>query len=81
MKRPAITKLYKQSLKVLECRKREKIMAKNRKLFDELMDGIESMISEREDKITLRTHEINANNSQDNNDIVTGIDRITASDD
>ena len=33
-------------------------MAKKRKLFDELMDGVESMQDEREAKITLRTHEI-----------------------
>ena len=33
-------------------------MASKRKLFDELMDGVESMQHEREGKITLRTHEI-----------------------
>jgi len=33
-------------------------MAKKRKLFDELMDGVESMQHEREGKITLRTHEV-----------------------
>ena len=31
---------------------------KKRKLFDELMDGVESMQDQREGKITLRTHEI-----------------------
>ncbi len=36
----------------------KKTMAKKRKLFDELMDGVESMQHERESKITLRTHEI-----------------------
>lgn len=33
-------------------------MAKKRKLFDELMDGVESMQQQREGKITLRTHEV-----------------------
>ena len=33
-------------------------MAKKRKLFDELMEGVESMQHEREGKITLRTHEV-----------------------
>lgn len=33
-------------------------MAKKRKLFDELMDGVESMQHERAGKITLRTHEV-----------------------
>ena len=33
-------------------------MAKKRKLFDELMNGVESMQHEREGKITLRTHEV-----------------------
>lgn len=33
-------------------------MTKKRKLFDELMDGVESMQQEREGKITLRTHEV-----------------------
>ena len=33
-------------------------MAKKRKLFDELMNGVESMQDEREGKITLRTHEV-----------------------
>ena len=33
-------------------------MAKKRKLFDELMNGVESMQHAREGKITLRTHEI-----------------------
>ena len=33
-------------------------MAKKRKLFDELADGVESMQQQREGKITLRTHEI-----------------------
>ena len=31
---------------------------KKRKLFDELMNGVESMQHEREGKITLRTHEV-----------------------
>jgi len=33
-------------------------MASKRKLFDELMDGIESMKHEPIGKITLRTHEV-----------------------
>ncbi len=33
-------------------------MTKKRKLFDELMEGVDSMQHERRDKITLRTHEI-----------------------
>lgn len=33
-------------------------MPKKRKLFDELMDGVESMQQQREGKITLRTHEV-----------------------
>ncbi len=33
-------------------------MANKRKLFDELMDGVESMQHERAGKITLRTHEV-----------------------
>ncbi|MCF6225092.1 MAG: hypothetical protein L3J22_02160 [Xanthomonadales bacterium] len=33
-------------------------MAKKRKLFDELMKGIESMQHEHEGKITLRTHDV-----------------------
>lgn len=33
-------------------------MAKKRKLFDELADGIESMRDQRTGKVTLRTHEI-----------------------
>jgi len=33
-------------------------MTKKRKLFDELMDGVESMQDQRAGKITLRTHEI-----------------------
>lgn len=33
-------------------------MTKKRKLFDELMDGVESLQQEREGKITLRTHEV-----------------------
>lgn len=33
-------------------------MTKKRKLFDELIDGVESMQHEREGKITLRTHEV-----------------------
>ena len=33
-------------------------MSKKRNLFDELMDGVESMQQEREGKITLRTHEV-----------------------
>ena len=33
-------------------------MTKKRKLFDELMDGVESMQKQREGKITLRTHEV-----------------------
>jgi len=36
----------------------KKTIAKKRKLFDELMDSVESMQHEREGKITLRTHEI-----------------------
>ena len=32
--------------------------AEKRKLFEELMDGVESMQCKREAKITLRTHEI-----------------------
>ena len=34
------------------------MMTRKRKLFDELMDGVESMQHEREGKITLRTHEV-----------------------
>ena len=33
-------------------------MDKKRKLFDELMDGVESMEQQRTGKVTLRTHEI-----------------------
>ena len=33
-------------------------MTKKRKLFDELMDGVESMQQQRTGKITLRTHEV-----------------------
>ena len=33
-------------------------MSKKRKLFDELLEGIESMREQREGKITLRTHEV-----------------------
>ncbi len=33
-------------------------MAQKRKLFDELMDGVESMEQQRTGKVTLRTHEI-----------------------
>ena len=33
-------------------------MARKRKLFDELMDGVESMEQQRTGKVTLRTHEI-----------------------
>jgi len=33
-------------------------MTKKRKLFDELMDGVESMQGQRAGKITLRTHEV-----------------------
>ena len=33
-------------------------MDKKRKLFDELMGGVESMQQQREGKITLRTHEV-----------------------
>ena len=33
-------------------------MSKKRKLFDELMEGVESMREQREGKITLRTHDI-----------------------
>ncbi|HKK04702.1 MAG TPA: helix-turn-helix domain-containing protein [Gammaproteobacteria bacterium] len=33
-------------------------MSKKRKLFDELMEGVDAMRSHREGKITLRTHEI-----------------------
>ncbi len=33
-------------------------MTHKRKLFDELMDGVEAMRQERAGKITLRTHEI-----------------------
>jgi len=33
-------------------------MTKKRKLFDELMDGVDSMDHQRTAKITLRTHEI-----------------------
>ena len=33
-------------------------MTKKRKLFDELMDGVDSMGQQRTAKITLRTHEI-----------------------
>ena len=32
-------------------------MTKKRKLFDEMMEGIEAMREQREGKITLRTHE------------------------
>jgi putative transcriptional regulator len=37
----------------------KKVMTKKRKLFDELMDGVESMQQQRTRKITLRTHEVN----------------------
>ena len=33
-------------------------MTKKRKLFDELMDGVDAMRREREGKITLRSHEV-----------------------
>jgi len=33
-------------------------MTQKRKLFDELMDGVESMEQQRTGKVTLRTHEI-----------------------
>lgn len=33
-------------------------MKKKRKLFEELMDGVDAMQQQREGKITLRTHEI-----------------------
>ena len=33
-------------------------MTQKRKLFDELMDGVDSMEQQRSGKITLRTHEI-----------------------
>ena len=33
-------------------------MTKKRKLFDELMEGVDAMRDQREGKITLRTHEI-----------------------
>ena len=33
-------------------------MNKKRKLFDELIDGVDSMQQQRQGKITLRTHEI-----------------------
>ncbi|MCW9015045.1 MAG: helix-turn-helix domain-containing protein [Gammaproteobacteria bacterium] len=33
-------------------------MTKKRKLFDELMDGVDSMEQQRKGKITLRTHEV-----------------------
>lgn len=33
-------------------------MSKKRNLFDELMDGVESMRKKRKGKITLRTHEV-----------------------
>ena len=33
-------------------------MTKKRKLFDELMEGVEVMRKQREGKITLRTHEV-----------------------
>ncbi|VAW94415.1 Antitoxin to RelE-like translational repressor toxin [hydrothermal vent metagenome] len=36
----------------------QKNTIKKRKLFDELMNGVESMQHEREGKITLRTHEV-----------------------
>lgn len=35
-------------------------MSKRRKLFDELMEGVDAMRSQREGKITLRTHDIDA---------------------
>ncbi len=33
-------------------------MTKKRELFDELMDGVESMQAHRKSKITLRSHEV-----------------------
>ena len=33
-------------------------MTKKRRLFDELMDGVDAMRREREGKITLRSHEV-----------------------
>jgi putative transcriptional regulator len=33
-------------------------MSKKRKLFDELMEGVDAMRAQREGKITLRTHQI-----------------------
>lgn len=33
-------------------------MSGKRKLFDELMEGVEAMRQQREDKITLRSHEV-----------------------
>lgn len=35
-------------------------MSRKRKLFDELMEGVDAMRSQREGKITLRTHEVEA---------------------
>ncbi len=35
-------------------------MTKKRKLFDDLMDGVESMRQQREEKLTLRTHKAEA---------------------
>jgi len=33
-------------------------MTSERKLFDELMDGVDSMQQQREGKVTLRSHEV-----------------------
>jgi hypothetical protein len=33
-------------------------MTKRRKIFDELMGGVDAMRKQREDKMTLRTHEV-----------------------
>ena len=33
-------------------------MTKKRKLFDELMEGVEAMQQQRKGKITLRSHEV-----------------------
>ena len=37
---------------------KRKVVTQKRKLFDELMEGVESMEQQRTAKVTLRTHEI-----------------------
>jgi putative transcriptional regulator len=38
--------------------RRQKVMKLKRRLFDELMEGVDAMREEREGKITLRSHQV-----------------------